>query len=233
MGGGGLNNFPHYTFAKAFTLAEVLITLGIIGIVTAMTLPALIANHNKKVIETRLKSFYSTMNQAIVRAEVDLGDKKYWFMNLSNDCKADEYSETCLRSFYDIYLKKYLNAPKTFYTVEYNDLISKKGSLWIYFSNGSGVKMGYSGRDYAFFPVASKMDKDNRTKCKDYFIFALYPNASEKTQIRAIAFKNKGLEPYINTDWDGTREWLVQHKQCSKLIQLNNWEIPEDYPVKL
>jgi len=34
----------------AFTLAEVLITLGVIGIVAAMTLPTLIANYKNKVL---------------------------------------------------------------------------------------------------------------------------------------------------------------------------------------
>lgn len=33
---------------KAFTLAEVLVTLGIIGVVVALTLPAVIANYRKK-----------------------------------------------------------------------------------------------------------------------------------------------------------------------------------------
>ena len=33
---------------KSFTLAEVLITLGIIGVVAAMTLPSLIGNYKKK-----------------------------------------------------------------------------------------------------------------------------------------------------------------------------------------
>ena len=47
-----------------FTLAEVLITLGVIGIVAALTMPALIANYQKKVLETRIKKFYSVLNQA-------------------------------------------------------------------------------------------------------------------------------------------------------------------------
>ena len=34
----------------AFTLAEVLITLGIIGVVAALTLPALISNYKKQVL---------------------------------------------------------------------------------------------------------------------------------------------------------------------------------------
>lgn len=40
---------------KGFTLAEVLITLGIIGIVAAMTLPILIQKHQEKVTVTKVK----------------------------------------------------------------------------------------------------------------------------------------------------------------------------------
>lgn len=54
---------------KGFTLAEVLITLGIIGIVASMTLPALTAKYRKRVIETRLKKFYTVMTQAIILSE--------------------------------------------------------------------------------------------------------------------------------------------------------------------
>ncbi len=38
---------------KAFTLAEVLITLGIVGVVAAITMPTLIANHRKKVLKSQ------------------------------------------------------------------------------------------------------------------------------------------------------------------------------------
>lgn len=40
---------------KAFTLAEVLITLGIIGVVAALVMPSLIANHQKKVWVAQLQ----------------------------------------------------------------------------------------------------------------------------------------------------------------------------------
>ena len=46
----------HHLLRKtAFTLAEVLITLGIIGVVAALTLPALINNYEKSVVETRMQ----------------------------------------------------------------------------------------------------------------------------------------------------------------------------------
>ena len=70
---------------KAFTLAEVLITLGIIGIVAAMTLPTLINNHNKKVTITRLKHFQSLMSQAFNQSTVENGDFSGWDSPPHND----------------------------------------------------------------------------------------------------------------------------------------------------
>lgn len=58
----------------AFTLAEVLITLGIIGIVATMTMPVLIANHRQKELEAGLKKAYSIAQQALLRMSVDRGD---------------------------------------------------------------------------------------------------------------------------------------------------------------
>ena len=58
---------PQNDIAKkaAFTLAEVLLTFGIIGVVAALTLPGLLAEYSKVVVETKLKNFYSQINQAV------------------------------------------------------------------------------------------------------------------------------------------------------------------------
>ncbi len=52
-----------------FTLAEVLITLGIIGVVAAMTIPTLIANTNSAKFRSQFKKTISTLNQAGLMAE--------------------------------------------------------------------------------------------------------------------------------------------------------------------
>ena len=57
----------------AFTLAEVLITLGIIGIVAAMTIPSLMTKYRKSIVETRLKDSYSIFANAIRLAESEYG----------------------------------------------------------------------------------------------------------------------------------------------------------------
>ena len=43
---------------NAFTLAEVLVTLGIIGVVSAMTVPALLQNHQRKSYVTQIHKVY-------------------------------------------------------------------------------------------------------------------------------------------------------------------------------
>ncbi len=56
---------------KAFTLAEVLVTLGIIGVVSAMTIPTLVKNHQRKVYVTQLQAVVSLLSQAVDKAIQD------------------------------------------------------------------------------------------------------------------------------------------------------------------
>ena len=58
----------------AFTLAEVLITLGIIGVVAAITMPTLINNYQKKAAITAAKKAYSTLSQAYTQLVNDNGE---------------------------------------------------------------------------------------------------------------------------------------------------------------
>ena len=50
---------------KAFTLAEVLITLAIIGVVAALTIPSVISNTQQQEFRTGLRKAVSVLNQAI------------------------------------------------------------------------------------------------------------------------------------------------------------------------
>lgn len=58
---------------KAFTLAEVLITLGIIGVVAALTIPALINNQQKQATVSQVKEIYSILSQATNQINSDCG----------------------------------------------------------------------------------------------------------------------------------------------------------------
>lgn len=62
----------------AFTLAEVLITLGIIGIVAAMTIPTLIRNYQEKELVSRWLRVYSLLTQAYQSLQYEYGDFNKW-----------------------------------------------------------------------------------------------------------------------------------------------------------
>lgn len=68
---------------KGFTLAEVLITLGIIGVVAAMTLPTLVQKNNEKSTIVKLKKVYSIMSNAHLRAVNDYGNIENWGLSES------------------------------------------------------------------------------------------------------------------------------------------------------
>ena len=56
---------------NAFTLSEVLITLGIIGVVAALTMPTLINNHRNHVLKASFLKTYSTLANAVELAKLD------------------------------------------------------------------------------------------------------------------------------------------------------------------
>lgn len=62
----------------AFTLAEVLITLGIIGVVAALTIPTLIQNQQEKATVTAVKKAYAALSQAYTMAEQEYGTPDNW-----------------------------------------------------------------------------------------------------------------------------------------------------------
>lgn len=63
----------------AFTLAEVLITLGIIGIVAAMTIPTLLQKTNERETVSKLKKFYSEISQSYNLLKVEYGTPDNWY----------------------------------------------------------------------------------------------------------------------------------------------------------
>ncbi len=223
----------------AFTLAEVLITLGIIGVVAALTMPTLIANHKKTVVETRLEKFYSAINQAVTRAELDYGDKNGW--------EAENTDE-----FFNKYLKNYLS-----YIKYENKRVSSTSNDYrlVYLPDGSGFLIDLyatwdsdgnqtsktNGGHFIFCPNSKDcIDGNNYDKQgTQQFFFAFWPNESKSS---FTYHKNKGVEPY-RANWDGDMESLYTHSNygcnksakkfwCTAIIQNNGWKIPKDYPLR-
>ncbi len=223
----------------AFTLSEVLITLGIIGIVAAMTLPTVIQKHRNQVVEAKLKKFYTTMNQAVRMAEVKYGDMQYWW----EDLEGAQYEEgkpvpgsSEAEKWFNKYLGKHLKIVR-------QEILNSSGTLIVYFADGGALKQMNNGttRDWVYYPNPSKCEKTltsiNQKEVIGIcgFSFQFVPNGQ-------LSFKyhyKKGFEPWMYT-WDGREETLKDGCYsgsnlhfCTALIRANNWTIPKDYPYKV
>ncbi|MBP3924168.1 type II secretion system protein, partial [bacterium] len=209
--------------ATAFTLAEVLITLGIIGIVAAMTLPALVTKYQQHVTVTRLKAFNSTMSQAFQRAKLDYGDFSNWDLYSSciyGNCAHIDGSIT-LSS-----LKKYVLP-----YIKYTDVYPTSTYILVSLQNGSGFATYNSNDSMVYFFCVKFSDcKQNPStyNSRSRFLFQFKPD--------------KGFGPY-DYGWKGTRDEFFKMNEghhacnknqgtglCAKLIEYDGWIIKKDYP---
>ena len=83
-GGAPANSAPEWILF-GFTLAEVLITLGIIGIIAAMTIPNLVKKWEERAIISKYKKMYSTLANAYYMAVADNGSPEHWVLNDKTD----------------------------------------------------------------------------------------------------------------------------------------------------
>lgn len=108
---------------NGFTLAEVLITLCIIGLVAALTLPTLSSNLQKYSMETQISKFYSQLNEGIRRfmaveqvsnindADFDADKFVREYMNVKQTC-ADKNDDACFAKEYTSIKDKSIKASK-------------------------------------------------------------------------------------------------------------------------
>ena len=92
--------------ALAFTLAEVLVVLGIIGVVSALTLPNLGQNTGNKETVAKLQKVQSELNDALGRAQAEYGPVKTWF-------RGGNYEGATLRNRFNDRIEEFLKVSKT------------------------------------------------------------------------------------------------------------------------
>ena len=221
-----------------FTLAEVLITLGIIGVVAAMTLPALVGKYKKVQTVSQLRKVYSTLSQGMLRSVSDNGDSSEW-VDTSLEVNVDNS-----KIYFDKYWRPYLKIIKVCDAPEscgYN-------SGWVKILDGSASILVIDETRTAGFladgtflsfvtvnwgtgvPLYSKSQivradlngpKPPNTIGKDIFVFNINLN---NNSIKPACSTN--ATAYINNDCkvggDG-------HCCLQKIIN-DNWTIKDDYP---
>ena len=133
-----------------FTLAEVLITLGVIGVVAAMTLPTLIHNYQKMVWVNQLKKSYSTLEQGFQKMMADEGVDRLsdvsFISNLETDCMYGDNSDACKP--FNEGLKRYFKGDWGKFTQKVCNLNNKNACDYnpedIYLSMPDGAQVGFN-----------------------------------------------------------------------------------------
>jgi len=208
---------------NGFTLAEVLITLVIIGIVAALTIPNIIQYHKKQEYSSRLKKFFSAMRQAELRAKADGKSWAEWIdSNYGNDSK----TLAAAADFQNSYVLPYISYNKT----------SEDSYLkfrYVYLSDGSRFN-NWKGYGCLRFEYDVNGDKKPNNPGSDIFYFlycsSLYTEINDSDRKKTfITYQYQNLT---------TREAALQACMnnayyCSTLVMLDGWEFKDDYPYKL
>lgn len=210
---------------KGYTLAEVLVTLGIIGVVAAMTLPSLIQNYKKHVVETRLKHAYNVLSNIILKNREQMGEASEWPVE-----NAESFVKNRMLAYIDggKLLKsqdvtKYKNSVTEGYFGENNP---NKNIAGLQLQSGEiiVVPLGFYESDRTINILLNNNKDNNYFPGKDYFVF-LFKKTT--TNIKPYYDCNTNKQTLYTKCKNGTTS------ACTSIIVCNGWKIPNDYPVKL
>ena len=238
-----LNNLRKLCLIKVkkwgVTLAEVLITLGIIGVVAAITIPALLTNLNNRHTESILREDYSILQQMMTSANDDGA-----ISNLSDTSNDIRYLKEWFETFFLPYIKvanvcydtkgcwideaKYPNG-QTAYSVATSTGCGG-GTISFQLYNGSSICMddyykidlfdsyGIKSDASLVFYIDTNGNKKPNVVGKDIFVFAYKPDLEK---IVPAGFDRTAEEIERNCSKIGNCFW------CVMLIKNRGWKIPK------
>ena len=213
-----------------FTLAEVLITLGIIGVVAALTIPTLVTNYQKETTAKKVKKFYSMINNALQFSIAENGDVASW-MGTPKNLTYEENLD---------FMKKYF-LPYIKY-MKYDNCYENAVCVYTVPNSMFFFRYDMNGGDFTYFVNGKIEDRRRRN------VFAFQFNKNNGFYNTEAVIKRRNIktiiEPYVYS-WDGTYETLKGTTErgcnnpakkhdigsyCTKLLQMNDWKITDDFP---
>ena len=199
----------------AFTLAEVMITMTIVGVVAALTIPNLRYQRTKKEYSAKLKNFYSRMENSILDSETENGSFK------------DMYLPSSAAATYDWYFKfvdPYMGHSRV-----------DKANSRVYFNDGSSIE--FSKSDCADVNYDTNADRPpNRLGFDQYRFLFCFSNSTRGTYFNDETMffgpYGKSLHTAGTSRANLVSTCQSEPKACSKLLQNDQWEFKDDYPYK-
>ncbi|MBQ8459036.1 type II secretion system protein [bacterium] len=227
---------PRLLHSAGFTLAEVLITIGVIGVVAALTIPSLMSAYRKHLVETRLKHSYALLNQVVKMSQADNDEISGWDMNSDSSEFLDKYILP--------YMKSEIRGGKVIGSTiaDSMSIYLLNGVKWIF----SHYYISSLGQYYYMITIDINGDELPNKEGLDRFKFYIIPekysivntgngNSLKNVPEQGIYYDGYGFdenELRNNLHRGCDKGTLQKNAFCIALIVRNNWKIPHDYPLK-
>lgn len=222
---------------KSMNLAEVLIVIGILGVVSSITIPVLVSNYQKSQTSEQLKKAYSSFEQVIALSEQNNGSTSTWqFTGFA--------TTSAQTNFLNTYILPYLNIAKDCgwvapnsscvnYNPYYLDGTSMPNSVsyFVFLSDGSLLSLTILDSYFSVNYDLNGLQKPNKMG-KDIFqmgIYTWYTTKPYKFRMRGEGTSRSTLK----TVGGSTCNFLATDSAgifCGALIQQDGWRIADDYP---
>jgi len=228
---------------KGFTLAEVLITLAIIGVIAAITIPSIVANHQKTALETQFAKTYRTLSQAINLAVAEHGGMESW------DWK-DSYTDDEKKAFMETYFLPYLNVAKfcpeaSIKGCAFSGITKKKdGTNWMTLDESTnprvlladGTHMQFYIRNNAVTTAGAAISlymdingaKAPNTIGKDTFNFQFYAKTGEFVPSGMVSGYDENVKKYVRRSYEEIKEDCKNSdsgNSCTALVVADGFKI--------
>ena len=213
-------------------MAEILITLGIIGVVAALTIPNVVSNYKKKVVETRLAKLYSVLNQAVELSEEKNGACTTWEWGDVDKARNSEF----LEYWWKTYMADYIPSVDSVKTPNNS---GSTGGYMVFFKDGTGLRIEAIVSQYIWvviyvnpkfnkqkFVSGDYRDLVSMVSGRDYFSLYLWPERGCSFDLHF--YNNLSRSELI----EGCKNPYPYGAHCLYLIKNNGWKIPDDYPIK-
>lgn len=221
---------------SGFTLAEVLITLGIIGVVAAITIPTLITNYKKHIIETKLSKAIATINQVVRQSEAENGAMETWDKTLTPIEYINNYIKPYTKVLqicegegscgfelkHNVWLNlrhegdNYYNSPFTNGRIPF---IVMDGTMFVF---GTPQSNGFMDNDRIIIVDINGSQRPNIFGQDVFFLERI----EEKDEI--VPYGINLSQTAITNDCKKQGAGLY----CAALIRQNGWKVPRNYPIK-
>lgn len=228
----------------AFTLAETLITLVIVGIVASITVPSMIMVQQKEATLGKIKKLYSTLQQTKLKAIEENGQPKTWGMANGNTWEnARDFSDKYIIPYLSVVYKcpKNSNEKRCKYNISglngtrynmssssYNFYLADGSLLYVFASSDNNNK----GVQITFDINGSK--KPNRIG-RDIFKIEYWLISNRATRANQVNNITPAYAGYARSTIVGTgnNEYCNKSKMgmaCLAVIMKDGWTFAKDYP---